>query len=198
MTLHRQYKEACECVNQSGGGLEGDEHTSFFDHVRTICKWYDQMNPIFGSKPSSYAAYTNEMNSDDNNENDNDDDNDDTFFHDDRNEDDYDNDKASIDSNSVASITENIGKKLSVEDISSSSSNSSNDNSVSDSRVENESKPINRPAPPVLDIWSRDDDDIANDLSTPGTASSRSINKKNNSNNQIKTNKKKAIKRGFL
>ena len=61
MSLHRDYKDACEKVNQSCYGLEGDAHTSFFEHIYSVCKWYDQMNPVFGSKPLSFALYTNEM-----------------------------------------------------------------------------------------------------------------------------------------
>ena len=38
LSLHRDYKDACEKVNQSGYGLEGDAHRSFFEYIYTVCK----------------------------------------------------------------------------------------------------------------------------------------------------------------
>ena len=167
MTIHRQYKDACECVNQSGNGLEGEEHTSFFEHVHTICKWYDQMNPIFGSKPSSFAVYTNEMdsNSDEDKEID---DEDECFFHDDIDNDSEEENKS--DNESLQTVTERVQKKLSVDD---SSSESSLSESKKQHRQTNKRNKGSKSKPAVIDIWAQTDND--NDLSTPGTTSSKSV-----------------------
>ena len=59
-----KYKEAERQVNQSGGGLEDDEeeYKSFYDHIHTnVCKWYDQLHEVLKDRPTTFAAYTNEI-----------------------------------------------------------------------------------------------------------------------------------------
>ena len=56
------YQVALELVDQSGGGLSGAEHTSFYEMIhKKYCKYFDELHEILKDCPTTFAAYTNEM-----------------------------------------------------------------------------------------------------------------------------------------
>ena len=192
MSLHRSYKDACEKVNQSGYGLEGDAHSSFFEYIYTICKWYDQMNPVFGSKPSSFALYANEVDNNPENEQDNDqyhsndeylDNSENPSVEDDNDSNNFDSDiedsehRDSPDKDKRNTINDTGLRQLSIDEGLSVSSSSSSSLEKSPRKKTKVSRPS------VIQIDG--DNDESNNMSTPGTSSSKSVSTKKNGKGRI-------------
>ena len=151
------------------------------------------MNPVFVSKPSSFALYTNEMENGDhfdtNSANENDGSEvDDLYFHSNDDNTSKNDESISVDSNVVDidarddtennSITGNGLKKLSIDDC------ASNDSTSSQSVSKSPRKKAKTVRPDYIEIEAKSDDD--NNLSTPRTASSKSRSNKKSGKNRMK------------
>ena len=178
------YRNAVDLVHQSGGGLDETEHESFFAHVRTKCKWYDIMHPVFGDKASTYALYTNEMDDDSDNKSNEDNLNDDTFFHSD-----IEGENESDDCD-VQSLTQKLGNHCSLDDDSSDDSNHSRSNSSDSSASVRSKKNRLKKRPSKVDLFNRSSS--TNDLLTSDTYESAKSG--NNTNKRRKKNKKQTNK----
>ena len=172
LKIYSDYRKAVDLVHQSGGGIDETQHESFFAKVRSVCKWYDIMHPVFGDKASTYAVYTNEMNENSDNNSNNDDGNDDTFFHSDT---DLQNDSDDCD---VQYLTQKLDNHCSLDDDSSKDSSISKHNS-SDSSVESIAKPTTlKKRNSQVDLFNRSSS--ANDLLTSDTYETAASDKPTN------------------
>lgn len=167
--IHRSYKIALDQINQSGNGLEGAEHESFFTHIRTnVCKYYDVMHEAYGESPSSFALWTNEMQSDDEKSSTSSkEDNDDYFFHDESSE----TESGDKDSNDIEVITNKLSN-------------------VGCNSDEESKSPRKRSSNVELEISS---DDESKTTSSIVTTSSSSLSRKNR--NSRSKNKRQKLKK---
>ena len=67
--LIESYQNAVQVIDQSGGGLTGASEVSFYDMIhKKYCKYYSELHEVLQDRPTTFAAFTNEMSDDQVNE----------------------------------------------------------------------------------------------------------------------------------
>jgi hypothetical protein len=58
------YYKASDHLRETGGGLEGEAYNNYHEKIKhTVCRFYDELQPVLGDRPNVNAWFTNECTS---------------------------------------------------------------------------------------------------------------------------------------